>query len=122
MMIKISKKEKVQVFITGGFFVLSGLTIWFLWENSVLSAAILLLLGVIELKHIDSRKLSLIYVLCAFSGAFFESICIYLGIWKYSLPNLFGIPLWLAPGWGNAGIFIVCFYKLLGKVSWLEKK
>lgn len=81
----------------------------------------LFVLGILEMALIKSKKLAAVFVLAAFGAATFESISIHLGIWSYNMPMVFNIPLWLIPGWGNAAIIVVTFYKLMSKISWLKK-
>jgi len=121
-MVNISKKEKTLIFLTGSLFAFSILSVWFLWKNPSMLTLILLVLSCLELIAIRSKKVLIIYIFCGICGGVVESIAVYLGIWKYGLPTFYFIPFWLLPLWGNAGIFIICFYKLLGKVPWLNNK
>jgi hypothetical protein len=118
----ISKKEKTLIFLTGSLFCFSILSVWFLWENPGMLAAILIILSFLELIAIKSKKVLVIYIFCGICGGVVESMAVYLGVWKYSLPTLYFVPFWLVPLWGNAGVFIICFYKLLGKIAWLNSK
>jgi hypothetical protein len=118
----ISKKERILIFLTGSLFTFSILSVWFLWKNPDRLTLVLLVLSFLELIAIKSKKVLIIYIFCGICGGVVESIAVYLGIWEYSLPTFYFVPFWLMPLWGNAGIFIVCFYKLLGKVAWLNNK
>jgi len=121
MLSRLSKKEKTQIVATGFFILFNFLFIWFLWKEVIFLAALLFMLAFLELALIKSRKLAAVFVLAAIGAAAFESISIHLGIWSYNMPMVFNIPLWLIPGWGNAAIIIVTFYKLMSKIKWLEK-
>lgn len=116
-------KEDLRIItITATFFILSVLGVWFLWEDVILLTAVLYFLAFVELSAIGSKKMVILFFLCGVGAVIFESIAISLGAWHYAKPTFFNIPLWLIPGWGNAGVFIVNFYKLLGKIDWLNKK
>jgi len=122
-MIKNIDKNELRLVITTGFFIiLSAFTVWFLWRNIFLTTVVLIILAIIELVSIGSKKVALMFILCGIGGGIFEGIAIYFGGWHYSNPTFFNIPLWLWPGWGNAGVFIISFYKLLDEVSWLNKE
>ena len=49
------------------------------------------------------------YVLAAVSGPLVEIVCIYFGIWSYTLPQFLGIPIWLPLVWGLFGLFLKKF-------------
>lgn len=120
-MIKPLKKEVGLIIITGSFIILSILSIWLLWRNVLLLTSVLFILAFIELITIKSKKLTIVFFLCCIGGGIVESVAIYFGNWHYTEPTFFNIPFWLLPAWGNAGIFIVAFYKLLGKIKFLNK-
>jgi hypothetical protein len=116
------KKDFNLIIITGLFIVFSVISVWFLWKRPLALTLVLYILVVIELLAIKNKKIIILFILCGIGGAVFESISVWYGVWTYNFPTLGNIPLWLIPGWGNAGVFIVCFYKLLGKIYWLDKK
>jgi len=119
---KFSKKDIEFIIISGLFIVFSVLGVWFLWRNVPLLTVFLFALAFIELNTIKSKKLTVMFFLCCIGGGVVENIAIYFGNWRYTEPTFFNIPLWLLPGWGNAGIFIIAFYKLLGKVKFLNQE
>jgi hypothetical protein len=102
--------------------VFSVLGVWLLWRNVALLTAVLFALAFVELITIGSKKLTIMFFLCCIGGGIVESIAIYFGNWRYTEPTFFNIPLWLLPGWGNAGVFIIAFYKLLGKINFLNQE
>lgn len=118
-----SKKEEWRLIIITVFFIaVNILAILFVWQYPLTLTIYLVILTLVELWNIKSRKVLLVFIISAFGGSFVEIMAVHLGIWQYVLPEFFGIPIWLIPAWGNAGIIIVCFYKLFSQVSWLEKK
>jgi hypothetical protein len=70
-----------------------------------------------ELSDIASKKLLLAYFMILLGGVTTEIIAIYLRAWQYTKPSFFGVPLWLLPAWGNAGIISICIYKFLGELE-----
>lgn len=119
---KTFKEDLRIIIITALFLILSILGIWFLWEDIILLTVTLFFLALIELSAIGSRKLAVVFFLCGIGGGIVEIVAVHFGAWNYTEPTFLNIPLWLLPGWGNAGIIIVTLYKLLGNVEWLNKK
>jgi hypothetical protein len=115
------KRDVVLVSSTAAFLFFSFFSLIFLWRQVVPLTLILFALSFFELYIIGSKKLFIIFILSAIGGAVIEMISIYYGIWAYRVSNLFGIPFWLFPLWGNAGVFIVAFYQLLSRLGWFEK-
>jgi len=71
--------------------------------------------AIVELLILKSKKLALAYVLIAIGGPFVEVMAVYFGAWQYTLPTFIGIPVWLIPAWGNAGIIAISVYKSITK-------
>ncbi len=82
---------------------------------------VLFLMAIIELYIMQSKKAVAVFIIIAIGGAFFESVAIYLGNWNYNSLTFLSIPIWLIPGWGNAAIIAISFYKLFSKFNSLEK-
>ena len=78
-------------------------------------------MAIVELNILKSKKVLAIFVLAGVGGSFVELTAVWLGNWSYNLPSFAGIPIWLIPAWGNAGIIIISFYKLFSKFDFLEK-
>jgi hypothetical protein len=119
---KFLKKDIQLIITTGSFIAFSILGVWFLWRNVALLTLVLFALALIELITIRSKKVTVMFFLCCIGGGVVESIAIYFGNWHYAEPTFFNIPLWLLPGWGNAGVFIIAFYKLLEKFKFLNQE
>ncbi len=111
---KISKKF---IIATGILIAGSIISIWVFWQNILLLTVILAGLAVMELLVIGSKKLLLAYFLILLGGVTTEIVAIYLGAWQYTKSSFLGIPLWLLPAWGNAGIISICIYKFLDKIK-----
>jgi hypothetical protein len=77
-----------------------------LWNYNILLTVVLLLVGIIMLKLINSKDQVITFIFCGFFGATAETLAIYFGVWNYSNSSFFGIPIWLAPLWGIAAIFM----------------
>ena len=121
MLARISKKEFLWITSTGLFIFLNFIFIWFFWQRVISLTMLLIVLAVLEMIVIGSKKLVAVFILAAIGAAIFESISIHLGIWSYNAPTFYNIPIWLIPGWGNAAIIIITFYKLMDKLKWLNK-
>ncbi len=107
--------SKKFIITTGIFIIGSMMSIWFLWQDILLLTIILIGLAIMELLVIGNKRLLLAYFLILLGGVMTEIIAIYFGAWQYTKPSFLGIPLWLLPAWGNAGIISICIYKLLDK-------
>ena len=117
-----SEKDKKLVMLTGLYYPIVFLAIWFMWKNVYWLTLVLFILAFIELFNIGSKKVTVMFVLSSILGPAFESIAIYFGAWHYNTDSFLNIPLWLIPAWGNVAIFVLTFYKLLEKFGWLERK
>ncbi len=121
IMHKDNKKDLYLIAFTGTYMALSAFSFWLLWKDTFVETVLLFSFAAAELAMVKSRKLVAIFILCSLGGFFIEATAIYLGAWKYAATSFFQIPLWIMPAWGNVGIFVVTFYKLFGKIKWLEK-
>lgn len=85
-----------------------------LWESPhVLMIALFVLYGFWQSLVLKERSYIYIFVIAGVFGPLAEIIAIYAGAWQYSLPQLLGIPLWLPPLWGLAGVFLVRIWQKL---------
>lgn len=114
-------EEKILIFSMGIFIAVCVLAIWLLWRNSLVLTLVLFFLAFMQLAIIKSKKLIAVFILASIGGGIIESVAIFLGGWKYAMPNFFNIPLWLMPAWGSAAIIIVSLYKLFGKIKFFQK-
>lgn len=79
-----------------------GITLTFsLWRNNLLVASILVILWAISIKYWHTKADNVLFVLAFFGGSLAEINAVQLGIWSYSNPTIFGIPLWLPLVWGE---------------------
>ncbi len=95
---QISKKELKWIASTGLFILFNFIFIWVLWQKVILLTLSLIILAILELAIIGSRKLVAVFILAAIGAATFESISVYLGIWSYNAPTFYNVPTWLIPG------------------------
>ena len=114
---------KLDIFIvsTAIFIFASIFSIWFLWDNSWLLFFILVILAIIELYIVGSKKLVVAFFIVSIFGPIVEAVAIHNGAWNYVMPNFYNIPVWLIPAWGNAGVISILVYKFFDKYS-LSKK
>jgi hypothetical protein len=115
-------KDLKLIIITGIYYPVAVLSLWIFWKESMMLTLILFIIAIIELIVTKSRKLIILFLLGCVVGPIVESVAIWRGSWSYSMPEIYNIPLWLIPAWGNVTIFVVTFYKFLGRFGWLEKK
>jgi hypothetical protein len=119
---KISRRDAILITVTATSIFCTFFSVIYLWQSPLLLTPILFAISAIELFVISSKKLWIIFIISGIGGATIEAISIYFGIWSYNIQSFLGIPFWLIPLWGFAGVYIVTVYKLLSKLGWFEKR
>mgnify|MGYP001618823577 FL=1 len=76
-------------------------------ESAVLTFLSVASLGVLMLKASWSWEHFIVYVTLFLMAMLTETLCVYLGIWSYSMAGLFGVPLWVPFMWSNSGLFVI---------------
>lgn len=114
----IMKNKKLMTYMVIN--LLSILTLIFvilLFEKNFILTFLLILIGLVMLFILKSLKKVTIFFSCGIMGAISEIIAVSNGVWTYSNPNSFGIPLWLIPLWGIAAIFMINFQEQLSQLK-----
>ena len=62
-----------------------------------------------------SKQAFILYALCAVLGSAAEAFAVAFGAWSYATPQFVGIPFWLIPLWGLAGVYIAALSTFLGR-------
>jgi len=89
----------------------------YLSDNYLLCILSLVLIAIIMLG-INYNKRDIIFYLAIFiSGPLAESIGIQNGLWTYSDPLIFGIPIWLPFVWGNAGLYMLRLLEMIRAIK-----
>ena len=102
---KIKREWKDRIFNI--IFAVLTLLIPILFYRKIMVATILLsLLAIIGLIKWKSKLILVIFFFGAIFGAIAEMVCVYFGVWNYTLTNFVNIPFWLFIVWGNAAAFI----------------
>jgi uncharacterized membrane protein YoaT (DUF817 family) len=76
-------------------------------ESAILTLLSVASLGVLMLKASWSWEHFIVYITLFVMAIFTETLCVYLGIWRYSMAGLFGVPLWVPFMWANSGLFVI---------------
>jgi hypothetical protein len=76
-------------------------------ENALLTFTTVAALGVLMLKASWSIEHFVVYLTLFITAIFTETLCVYLGIWSYSMTGFFGVPLWVPLMWSNSGLFVI---------------
>ncbi len=76
-------------------------------ESAVLTFLSVVSLGVLMLKASWSWEHVIVYVTLFLIAILTETLCVYLGIWSYSMAGIFGVPLWVPFMWSNSGLFVI---------------
>jgi hypothetical protein len=77
------------------------------WTNNILVTAILITAYWIRYYFWPDKEDLVLYVGGAILGPIAEIIATKVGIWHYTLPTFFNIPLWLPFAWGFAAVLII---------------
>lgn len=77
------------------------------WTNNILVTAILIAAYWIRYYFWPDKEDLVLYVGGAILGPIAEIIATKVGIWHYTLPTFFNIPLWLPFAWGFAAVLII---------------
>ena len=77
------------------------------WTNNILVTAILLAAYWIRYYFWPNKEDHVLYVGGAILGPVAEIIATKVGIWHYTFPTFFNIPLWLPFAWGFAAVLII---------------
>jgi len=79
----------------------------FTWTQPLIMFTLVLIISAFKL-WVD-RDAAVYYFVAAVSGPLVEIVCVYFGIWSYTLPQFLGIPIWLPLVWGMFGLFLKKF-------------
>lgn len=77
------------------------------WTNNILVTAILIAAYGIRYYFWPNKEDNVLYTGGAILGPIAEIIAVKVGIWHYTLPTFFNIPLWLPFAWGFAAVLII---------------
>ena len=77
------------------------------WTNNILVTAILIAAFWIRYYFWPDKEDLVLYSGGAILGPIAEIIATKVGIWHYTLPTFFNIPLWLPFAWGFAAVLII---------------
>jgi hypothetical protein len=110
---EVTPKESVVRSIKFGF-IRDLFIFWFViflvvlcWTNNILVTAILVAAYWIRYYFWPNKEDHVLYVGGAILGPVAEIIATKVGIWHYTLPTFFNIPLWLPFAWGFAAVLII---------------
>ena len=118
MVKKRKEKRAINYYLFEILFVIVNIIIVILFYKNILWTTIFLfVLAIIGLVKWKSLRTFMIFLIGAVGGGIIEIICIYFGVWKYTVTNFFNIPFWLFILWGNATAII---YQIAKKIK--EKK
>jgi hypothetical protein len=105
---------KIEVRNTRFFLIRDLFIFWFViflavlfWRSNLALTIILLLAYGIRYYFWPNKEDHVLYVGGAVLGPVAEIIATKAGIWQYTLPTFFNIPLWLPFAWGFAAVLIM---------------
>jgi uncharacterized membrane protein YoaT (DUF817 family) len=101
---KLSKRLRNALFTELAAFSVLVLCVSLLWRNNLLLFFVALTQGavVLWLWH-DRFDLSILFVIGGV-GSIAEAVFVQFGVWHYTNPTFFGVPLWFPLSFGTAGL------------------
>ncbi len=76
-------------------------------DSAALTFLSVVSLGILMLAASWSWEHFIVYITLFLTAILTETMCVYLGIWSYSMAGLFGVPLWVPFMWSNSGLFVI---------------
>jgi len=77
------------------------------WKNNIAVTVIILVCYFLRYVLWPNREDHVIFIAGAVLGSTAEIIATRVGIWSYTLPTFFNIPVWLPFAWGFVSVLIV---------------
>lgn len=121
MKIKLKKQEHnffKRMIFNCLFALITILVVIFFYKKILIASLLLALTSFVWLYILNSNTSLKVFLFGAIFGSFSEMVCIYFGVWSYTNPNFFTIPLWLFLAWGNAAVFL---YEVGREISLLNE-
>jgi hypothetical protein len=104
---KEEKKRKNKIyFFTSFFLILNFIIVFLFFETPLVIAGLLLFLSILGLLIWNSKRTLVVFSLALLFGILFEIFAVTLGVINYSFPASYGIPIWTAILLGNISAFI----------------
>ncbi len=97
--------------------ILNCVTVWFLWRMPWLVFALTFTGGAILLRLFHDFRIIAVYLLTAVAMTATEILAVTIGIWTYTMPTFYGVPVFLLSVWGNIGIIATSMYKLARNIT-----
>jgi hypothetical protein len=103
---KIVKKEWKNILFNVLFASLVFIVIILTYKNIILTSILVASLSLIALFKWKSKITFLVFLFGSLWGTFSEMIAVTFGVWNYTLPSFYNVPLWLFLVWGDATSFL----------------
>ncbi len=107
------KRELVSDFFL---FAFSLFSVIFFWEKNWIVFVLVITGWLIAILTWHEHEDFILYVVGGIGGPIGEIIAIHFGVWQYSNPDFFGIPIWLPFLWGSASVFIERMRHVINKI------
>jgi len=106
VMIRKAKKEWKNILFNCIFAILALVFPILFYKNNLLATILLLTISIIGLLKWKSWITLILFIFGGIWGPISEIIAIQYGVWEYTLPNFFSVPIWLFILWGMAAAFL----------------
>ena len=94
-----------------GILLLSILSIYFLWRQTIVLSILLILIAFAKHKLFPITQELLWFMLIFAGGGVVEILLVnFANAWSYATSQLFGIPIWMPLFWGVVGTTIIVIY------------
>lgn len=76
------------------------------WDSFALSTLVGVVMICLTVPFFKPKLFLTLYTIAAVTGSIGEIVCVQGGVWQYTSPDYFGIPLWLTLYWGTSIIIL----------------
>jgi hypothetical protein len=101
---RVSRTHTVELGVEIAAFVVLVASVALLWRNNVLLLAVAAVLCGAALAAWHERIDISFFLVIAVLGSMAEAVFVYFGVWQYSSPTFFGVPIWFPLAFGTTGL------------------
>lgn len=107
--------KRTQILIVNAIAFFSLVAVVMLWQHPLWLFLSLSVLLIGSLMVSRSKQIVVLAILGAVLGPMAEIVAVHSGAWSYALADVLGVPFWLFPLWGLAGVYIAQMAQLLDR-------
>src|SRR3989338_11062555 len=98
---------KRDILIGLSIFIIEIILLYYLWKNSLILTAALLVISIYVLFGWADREEKFVYFAGFALGPVVDLTLVPTGIWSYGNPTILGVPIWLPPAYAIGAVIMV---------------